>query len=112
MRQPGRSRVYPTSRNRRPWTTAAGRCSVQTERRCLAMNRRTAVLCGASSSRPASSSSCVPAGHDDGKVILAIVIYRDVTEIRELEQAREDLVHSVSHDLRQPLAIIQGHAQI
>lgn len=47
-----------------------------------------------------------------GKVTLAIIVFRDITKLRELEQARQDFIHIVSHDLRAPLAIIQGHAQV
>lgn len=42
--------------------------------------------------------------------LLAIV--RDVSERKRLEQQREDLIRTVSHDLRNPLAAIQGSAQL
>ncbi len=47
-----------------------------------------------------------------GRVVAAIVVTRDVTELRELEKARENLVHIVSHDLRTPLTAISGYAQL
>jgi signal transduction histidine kinase len=51
--------------------------------------------------------------HDDaGKVVLAINVYRDVTELRHLEQTREDYVALISHDLRNPLQALLGHAQL
>lgn len=37
---------------------------------------------------------------------------RDVTQRKKSEQFREEYAHSISHDLRNPLAIIQGHAQL
>ena len=47
-----------------------------------------------------------------GKVLLAIVVFRDVTRLRTLEREREDTLRSVSHDLRNPLTIIYGQAQL
>lgn len=49
---------------------------------------------------------------DEGRVVLAVNVYRDVTELRRLEQTREEFIHTVSHDLRAPLTIIKGHAQL
>jgi len=45
-----------------------------------------------------------------GQVVLAIVVFRDVTEVRELEQLKEDYVSLISHDLRAPLTVILGQA--
>ena len=42
-------------------------------------------------------------GGDDGKVAMAIVVFRDVTEIRRLEQQRDEYLGLISHDLRNPL---------
>ena len=47
-----------------------------------------------------------------GNLVVAINVFRDVTERRELEEAREDFIYTISHDLRAPLSIIQGHAQM
>ena len=48
----------------------------------------------------------------DGEVALGIVVTRDVTEVRRLEETREDFVRAITHDLRQPLTVIQGQAQL
>jgi PAS domain S-box-containing protein len=48
----------------------------------------------------------------DGKVSLGILVFRDVTELRQMEQTREDYVRALSHDLRNPLTAIQGNAQL
>ncbi len=48
----------------------------------------------------------------DGKVELAIITCWDITELRRAEQAREDYLHITSHDLRGPLQIILGRAQL
>jgi len=42
----------------------------------------------------------------NGRVSLAIVILRDVTELRRLERQREEYLALVSHDLRNPLNAI------
>jgi two-component system phosphate regulon sensor histidine kinase PhoR len=44
----------------------------------------------------------------DGSVALAIVVLRDVTEMRRLEQQRDEYLALVSHDLRNPLSVILG----
>lgn len=50
--------------------------------------------------------------NEGGKVSLAIIIFRDITRLRDLEQTRQDFINIVSHDLRAPLTGIQGHAQV
>ncbi len=47
---------------------------------------------------------------EDGKVRLAMSIYRDITPIRELERAREEFISVIAHDLRSPLTVITGFA--
>jgi PAS domain S-box-containing protein len=41
-----------------------------------------------------------------GNVALAIVVFRDITEQRRLEQQREEYLSLISHDLRNPLGAI------
>ncbi len=41
-----------------------------------------------------------------------MVSFADVTELRRLQNRQEDLVRTISHDLRTPLTAIQGHAQV
>ena len=41
-----------------------------------------------------------------------VVLFRDVTEARQVEQLREDLTNMLVHDLRSPLTSINGAAQI
>lgn len=47
-----------------------------------------------------------------GEVRLAILVFRDVTQLRRLEQLREEYVNTISHDLRAPLTVVKGHAQM
>ena len=47
-----------------------------------------------------------------GQVFMVLVTLRDVTELRRLEQTKNDYLQMVSHDLRSPLAVILSHAQL
>ncbi|MDP2660011.1 MAG: ATP-binding protein [Dehalococcoidia bacterium] len=49
---------------------------------------------------------------DAGEVELIVLVTRDVTELRRLEQVKQDIVSVISHDLRNPLTVIQGQASI
>lgn len=49
---------------------------------------------------------------EQGRLQLGIMVTRDVTEVRALEESREEFVRTISHDLRQPLTAIQGYAQL
>ncbi|WP_308388609.1 phosphate regulon sensor histidine kinase PhoR [Acidithiobacillus sp. AMEEHan] len=37
-----------------------------------------------------------------------LVLFRDISRLRQLEQVRQDFVANVSHELRSPLTVIQG----
>lgn len=54
--------------------------------------------------RLASTGTNVKDGN--GNVALAIVVFRDVTELRLLERQREEYLALVSHDLRNPLSTL------
>jgi PAS domain S-box-containing protein len=54
--------------------------------------------------RIVTSGTCVKDEH--GTVALAIVVFRDVTELRKLEKARQEYASLISHDLRNPLSNI------
>jgi signal transduction histidine kinase len=47
-----------------------------------------------------------------GTVTLAVLTFRDVTELRQLERTKEEYVAIISHDLRAPLTVILGRAQL
>lgn len=47
-----------------------------------------------------------------GDVAMAIVVCRDVTGLRQLEQMREEYVSLITHDLRTPLTAIIGRASL
>lgn len=47
----------------------------------------------------------------EGRVIGAVAVLHDITELRRLEAMRRDFVANISHELRTPLASIQGYAE-
>jgi len=47
-----------------------------------------------------------------GEIIRAILIFRDVTELRQLERQREEYLSLITHDLRTPLTTILGRAEL
>jgi PAS domain S-box-containing protein len=49
---------------------------------------------------------------DEGRVVLAINVYRDVTALRLLEETREEYVALISHDLRNPLSALLMNARL
>lgn len=46
--------------------------------------------------------------HEKGKVVGAVVTFRDVTERRAVEKMKEEFISVVSHELRTPLTSIRG----
>ncbi|UQA55107.1 sensor histidine kinase [Polyangium aurulentum] len=56
------------------------------------------------------SASAVREGN--GAVVLGVIVARDVTELRQLEVAREDFLRAISHDLRQPITVILSAGQM
>ncbi|HVK64226.1 MAG TPA: PAS domain-containing protein [Polyangium sp.] len=56
------------------------------------------------------STSAVQDG--DGPIALGVVVSRDITELRKSEKAREDVLHAISHDLRQPITVMMSAAQM
>ncbi|MDC3962746.1 PAS domain-containing sensor histidine kinase [Polyangium jinanense] len=50
--------------------------------------------------------------HGSSPISLGVIVSRDITEIRRLEEAREDVLHAISHDLRQPITVMMPAAQM
>ncbi len=46
-----------------------------------------------------------------GKVSGAVILFRDITELRQTEALRRDFVANVSHELRTPLSILRGYLE-
>lgn len=47
-----------------------------------------------------------------GQVVGAVVVFRDIAEGQRLQQLRDEYLQLISHDLRGPLAVILGYAQL
>jgi signal transduction histidine kinase len=47
-----------------------------------------------------------------GRVELAVVVLRDMTELRRLEQLRDEFLSTAAHELKTPIATIKGYVQL
>jgi signal transduction histidine kinase len=56
--------------------------------------------------------SAAPIRAESGALLGAVATYTDITPLHELEEQREDFIRAITHDLRNPLTGILGHAQI
>jgi two-component system, OmpR family, phosphate regulon sensor histidine kinase PhoR len=55
--------------------------------------------------------SVVPLPGNPGQARGAVVLFRDMTHLREVEEMRRDFVANVSHELRTPLSIFRGYLE-
>lgn len=55
--------------------------------------------------------SAVPIRTKKAEVGGAVVVFHDITRIKQLEVVRQDFVANVSHELRTPLAIFRGYLE-
>lgn len=55
--------------------------------------------------------NCVPVIVND-RIEKAIAVFQDVSPLKEAESLRAELIQLISHDLRAPLTVIQGRAQL
>ncbi len=46
----------------------------------------------------------------DGEITGAVVVFQDITQIKDAEQLKDDFLSLVSHELRTPLTTIQGNS--
>jgi PAS domain S-box-containing protein len=57
------------------------------------------------------SASGAPVRAADGSITLAVIVARDVTELRELQRQKDEFLSVASHELRTPLTTLRGYAQ-
>lgn len=57
------------------------------------------------------SVNAAPLKAADGKNMGAVVVFHDITRLKQLENVRKDFVANVSHELRTPLSIIKGYVE-
>ena len=56
--------------------------------------------------------SAVPITNADDEVTGTVVLFHDITELKQLDQIRRDFVANVSHELRTPLSILRGYIEV
>lgn len=55
--------------------------------------------------------NAVPIRDDDGEVIAAVAVVRDITSMVELEKLKEQFISMAAHELKTPVAVMKGYAQ-
>lgn len=55
--------------------------------------------------------SAVPLGENSAQMEGAVVLFRDTTHVRQVEEMRREFVANVSHELRTPLSIFRGYLE-
>jgi two-component system, OmpR family, phosphate regulon sensor histidine kinase PhoR len=73
--------------------------------------RESIQLSGGTSEARELEVSAVPLGENSPKMEGAVVLFRDVTHLRQVEEMRRDFVANVSHELRTPLSIFRGYLE-
>ncbi len=55
--------------------------------------------------------NALPLALKDGTFSGAVVVFHEITRIKQLEEVRKEFVSNVSHELRTPLSIFQGYLE-
>ena len=53
-----------------------------------------------------------PIRNSDGEIVGAVIVIHDVTERHEAEQRRDEFLSMVAHELRTPVTVVRGFAQV
>src|ERR1044071_2676187 len=56
--------------------------------------------------------SAVPIKRADDEMPGAVVLFHDITELKQVDQVRREFVANVSHELRTPLSILRGYIEV
>ena len=55
--------------------------------------------------------NAVPTRNETGETTGAVILFHDITQLKQLDQIRSDFVANVSHELRTPLSILRGYIE-
>jgi signal transduction histidine kinase len=61
---------------------------------------------------PVLMANCAPVKDEKGQTIGVVTVLRDITELKELDKAKSTFVFMVAHELRAPLAAIEGYLDV
>src|SRR5579884_3101983 len=56
--------------------------------------------------------SAAPLRDQNGAIVGGVSVFQDISQLKDLEQQKDDLLATISHDLKNPLATIKGQAQL
>jgi signal transduction histidine kinase len=57
-------------------------------------------------------ANCAPIRDEKGQIMGVVTVLRDITELKELDKAKSTFVSMVAHELRAPLAAIEGYLDV
>ncbi|MDB5074000.1 MAG: multi-sensor signal transduction histidine kinase [Chloroflexi bacterium] len=57
-------------------------------------------------------ANTAPIRDEHGAIIGGVVVFQDISAIKDLEQQKDDFLATAAHDLKNPLTVISGQAQI
>lgn len=57
-------------------------------------------------------ANAAPLRDASGEIVAAVVAFQDISGLKELERQKEEVLAMLSHDLRQPLSIMKGRADL
>ncbi len=63
-------------------------------------------------SDPVLMANCAPVRGEKGQILGSVTALRDITELKELDKAKSTFVSMVAHELRAPLAAIEGYLDV
>jgi two-component system phosphate regulon sensor histidine kinase PhoR len=63
-------------------------------------------------SNPVLMANCAPIKDEKGQRMGVVTVLRDITELKELDKAKSTFVSMVAHELRAPLAAIEGYLDV
>src|SRR5215203_3819758 len=81
-------------------------------RRWRSLARSTTVTSLGTFSILAVLASAAPVREPDGTIVAVVAVFRDIAELKQASQMKDEFVSVVSHELRSPLTPIRGFVQL